>query len=119
LPGTIRLGLPWSVYIVRCGDGSLYTGATNDLAARVSAHNKGRGARYTRSRLPVALVFSEVKRTRGAALSREWQLKQLSRTEKLLLVQAAEGSSRRRQKSVTRAPGPRRTKRSGRARSIR
>lgn len=50
--------MPWFVYIVRCRDGSLYTGATNDLDKRVRAHNAGKGARYTRSRRPVELVFS-------------------------------------------------------------
>jgi putative endonuclease len=76
----------WRVYLLRCGDGSLYTGATNDLARRLAAHSRGDGARYTRSRLPVVLVFEERARGRGAALRREAALKQLSRAEKLELV---------------------------------
>lgn len=76
----------WTVYLLRCGDGSLYAGATNDLARRVLAHARGAGGRYTRSRLPVALVWSEPARDRGAALRREAALKRLSRREKLALL---------------------------------
>jgi putative endonuclease len=82
----------WFVYMVRCADGSLYTGATNDLERRVTAHNAGKGARYTRSRRPVALVWSRRAKDRGSALSREARLKQLSRDEKLAFV---EGRRRR------------------------
>lgn len=77
----------WRVYIVRCRDGSLYTGCTNDLPRRVAAHNAGRGARYTRSRLPVELVWNVRVKDRSAALSREAKLKQLTREEKLALVE--------------------------------
>ncbi len=73
---------------MRCADGSLYTGCTNDLARRVQAHNLGRGARYTRSRRPVALVWHRRAKDRSAALSREARLKQLTRAEKLALVEA-------------------------------
>jgi putative endonuclease len=76
----------WTVYILRCKDGSLYTGATNDLAARLARHSAGKGARYTRSRLPVTLVWSVKVKDRGAALSREARLKQLDRAEKLALI---------------------------------
>ena len=76
----------WRVYILRCADGSLYTGATNDLARRVATHAGGLGARYTRSRLPVALAWSAPVRGRSGALRREAALKRLSRAEKLLLV---------------------------------
>jgi putative endonuclease len=76
----------WTVYMVRCRDGTLYTGATNNLERRVATHNKGRGAAYTRARLPVMLVWSEPAADRGAALRREAALKRLSRTEKLRLV---------------------------------
>jgi putative endonuclease len=76
----------WRVYILRCGDGTLYTGATNDLTRRLAAHALGRGARYTRSRLPVELAWSQPVRGRGGALRREAALKRLSRTEKLRLV---------------------------------
>jgi putative endonuclease len=76
----------WHVYILRCADGSLYTGSTNDLARRVAAHAAGRGARYTRSRRPVELVWSSRSRSKAAALGREARLKQLSRAEKLRVV---------------------------------
>lgn len=74
------------VYILRCGDGSLYTGWTNDLPRRLAAHQAGKGGRYTRSHLPVALVYQEPYDTPTQARQREWQLKQLSREEKLLLI---------------------------------
>ena len=76
----------WCVYLLRCRDGSLYTGATNDLERRLAHHVAGRGARYTRSRLPVRLVHAEPARDRSAALRREAAVKRLSRTEKLALV---------------------------------
>jgi len=69
-----------------CRDGTLYTGATNDLERRVATHNRGRGAAYTRARLPVTLVWSEQAADRGAALRREAALKRLPRAEKLRLV---------------------------------
>lgn len=83
------------VYILRCADGTLYTGWTSDLSARVDAHNRGRGARYTSSRLPVALVYEETLPTRGDALRRETAIKKLSRArkEKLLLSGGGEGPS--------------------------
>lgn len=80
--------MPWTVYVLRCRDGSLYTGATNDLTARVAAHGAGKGGAYTRSRLPVALVYSERLADRSAALRREAALKRLSRAAKLALLQA-------------------------------
>ena len=76
----------WRVYILRCADGTLYTGATNDLSRRLAAHASGRGARYTRSRLPVTLAWSQPARGRGGALRREAALKRLSRAEKLQLI---------------------------------
>ena len=76
----------WHVYILRCADGTLYTGATNDHARRVERHASGKGARYTRSRLPIALVWARPARDRGAALSDEAQLKRLTRAEKLALI---------------------------------
>lgn len=76
-------------YLVRCADGTLYAGWTTDLARRVQAHNEGRGAKYTRSRRPVALVYSEAFGTREEALRREAALKRLSRREKLALIEAA------------------------------
>jgi len=73
-------------YLVRCRDGSLYAGWTNDLEARVKAHNAGEGAKYTRSRSPVELVYFEEFETREGAMSREWHLKRLTRAEKLALI---------------------------------
>ena len=73
-------------YLLRCRDGSLYAGWTNDLAARVKAHNEGVGAKYTRSRRPVELVYYESFETREEAMSREWHLKRLTRQEKLALI---------------------------------
>ncbi|MBL8935352.1 MAG: GIY-YIG nuclease family protein [Archangium sp.] len=78
--------MPWFVYIVRCADDSLYTGITNDLKRRVEAHSTGRGARYTRSRGPVTLVWSRRKRDKPGALREEYALKQLTRAEKLALI---------------------------------
>jgi putative endonuclease len=75
--------MPWWVYIVECRDRSLYTGITNNLDARVGAHNDGRGARYTRSRRPVRLLWSERKRNRSSALRREAEIKSWTREEKL------------------------------------
>lgn len=76
----------WFVYVVRCRDGSLYTGISTDVTARVTAHNRGRGARYTRSRLPVALVLVERRRSRSSALRREAAIKALARPAKLALL---------------------------------
>jgi len=78
--------MPYSVYILRCSDGTYYCGAAKDLAARVKAHNSGKGAKYTRGRGPVRLVYSERKRSRGDALRRELEIKSLSREAKKSLV---------------------------------
>ncbi|WP_419012273.1 GIY-YIG nuclease family protein [Dysosmobacter sp.] len=76
------------VYILRCGDGTLYTGCTNDLPRRLRAHQSGRGAKYTRSRLPVELVYQEAVPDRSAALQREAAIKRLDRVRKLALIAA-------------------------------
>jgi putative endonuclease len=76
----------WWVYLLKCRDGSLYTGITTDVAARVATHSAGEGARYTRSRLPVELVYSERVADRSAALRREAAIKRLSAADKRLLV---------------------------------
>jgi len=76
----------WCVYLLQCRDGSLYAGVTNDLARRFAAHEKGRGARYTRGRGPLQLVHWEPARNRSAALRREHALKRLRRREKLALL---------------------------------
>ncbi|HWR21939.1 MAG TPA: GIY-YIG nuclease family protein [Feifaniaceae bacterium] len=74
-------------YILRCSDGTLYTGYAADPMLRAQAHNAGKGAKYTRARLPVTLVYTECFCSRGAAQRREAQIKQLSRAQKLLLVE--------------------------------
>ena len=82
------------VYLVRCADDTLYCGWTTDLDARMQAHNSGKGAKYTRSRLPVTLVWHEAYEDRHEALSREWHIKRMSREEKLLLVKGREDGAR-------------------------
>ena len=79
--------MEYLVYILRCGDGSLYTGCTNDLPRRLRAHQSGRGAKYTRSRRPVVLVYREQAADRSAALRRERAIKRLTRKQKLELIQ--------------------------------
>lgn len=74
------------VYILECGDGSLYTGWTTDLKARLKTHNSGKGAKYTRSRLPVTLVYHEEFDNKSAALSREHAIKKMTRAKKLALI---------------------------------
>ena len=76
----------WYFYIVRCSDNSLYSGVTTDIKRRIKVHNLGKGAKYTRSRLPVKLKYSEKYRTRVRAMQREWEVKQFTRKEKLLLI---------------------------------
>jgi len=76
----------WRVYLIRCGDGTLYAGITNDLPRRLAAHRAGRGARYTRGRGPLTLVHDEPARTRSAALQREHELKRMRRQEKLAFL---------------------------------
>lgn len=83
----------WHVYIVRCADRTLYTGVAKDVAARVAAHNAGRGAKYTRARLPVKLVHSEEAADRGAALRREHAIKALPRAAKRALFARRRRSS--------------------------
>ena len=81
----------WWVYIVRCADDSLYTGVARDVEQRIAAHNGNgpQGARYTRSRRPVELVYQESVATQSAALQREHVIKQLSRLEKHRLIESA------------------------------
>ena len=85
----IEPGTTWFVYILRCSDGSLYTGITNNLNRRINEHNdrskSSRAAKYTRSRQPVSLVYSETTENRATSSQREYQIKQLSRTQKLQL----------------------------------
>jgi len=90
------VGAAWTVYILRCGDGSLYTGITNDITRRLAAHAAGRASRYTRSRLPVRLVHTEFEGTKSLALRREAAIKRLPRAAKLRLVTPAAPRARRR-----------------------
>ena len=73
-------------YILECADGTLYCGWTNDLEKRLTAHNSGKGAKYTKSRLPVKLVYYETFDTSNEAMSRECGIKNLTRNEKLKLI---------------------------------
>ena len=77
------------VYFLRCGDGSLYTGWTNDLEQRLAAHQSGKGAKYTKGRLPVEMVYSEELEDKSAALKRENELKKLKKAEKELLIKTS------------------------------
>jgi len=77
----------WKLYILRCGDGSLYTGITTDVSKRLEVHSSGKGAKYTRGRGPLELVYEEVCGDHSAALKRELEIKSLSREEKLKLIQ--------------------------------
>ncbi|MEE5992935.1 MAG: GIY-YIG nuclease family protein [Oscillospiraceae bacterium] len=73
-------------YMVQCADGSFYTGWTNDIKKRISAHNSGKGAKYTRCRRPVKLVYVEAFPTKSQAMQREYQIKRLSHQEKAVLL---------------------------------
>ncbi|MFC4558538.1 GIY-YIG nuclease family protein [Virgibacillus kekensis] len=75
-----------TVYILKCGDNSLYTGYTNDLEKRLAMHNEGKGAKYTRGRGPFQVVFVERYPTKEEALKKEYQIKQFSRKEKFQLI---------------------------------
>lgn len=79
----------WYVYMVRCADDSLYTGVATDIAARVATHNAGKGAKYTRGRRPVILIYQEPQQDRGAALRRERAIKRLRPAAKLRLVESS------------------------------
>ena len=73
-------------YLVKTSEDTLYCGYTNDLNKRIAAHNNGKGAKYTKTRLPVKLVYSEEFDNKSEAMKREWQIKQLTRKEKLKLI---------------------------------
>ena len=87
--GPEHLGAPWWVYMVSCADDTLYTGIAKDPEARVRQHNDGRGAKYTRTRTPVTLVYREQCASRGEALKREHAIKRLSAQEKKALIEGA------------------------------
>ena len=76
----------WTVYMLRCADDTLYTGIARDAEARLAAHNAGRGAKYTRARRPVSIVYREPADDRSSASKREWAIKQLARRQKLQLI---------------------------------
>lgn len=78
--------MAWHVYMVRCADDTLYTGVAVDVAARAAQHNAGTGAKYTRARTPVTVVWSARARSRSAACKREYAIKQLSRAAKEQLI---------------------------------
>jgi len=81
--------MAYYVYILKCADKTLYTGSTNDLEKRLRSHNSQKaGARYTRSRRPVVMVYSKKYRTKNIAMQSEYEIKQLSRVEKLVLINA-------------------------------
>ena len=79
--------MPWYIYIVHCADGSFYTGTSTDVLARIATHNTGKGAKYTRSRLPVSLVYTEQLASRSLALQREAEIKKMSHQDKVALAQ--------------------------------
>jgi len=79
----------WFVYLVRCRDHTLYCGITPNLHDRIQAHNLGKGAKYTRSRLPVELVFSQQLANRSEAAKREYQIKKMTRAQKLTLIRTS------------------------------
>ena len=83
--------MAWYVYMLRCGDGSLYTGSTTDVERRLREHQGGTGARYTRSRPPVTLAYTEEAPDRSAAQRREAAIKKLPRAQKLKLIGKGEG----------------------------
>jgi putative endonuclease len=81
--------MTWLCYILRCADDTLYTGITNDLEKRIAAHNAGTAAKYTRTRVPVELVFAEPCSDRSLASKREMEIKNLTRTKKLALIRSS------------------------------
>jgi putative endonuclease len=78
---------PWHLYMLRCADGTLYTGISNRLQTRIKNHSRGKGARYTQTRLPVELVFSRKIGTRSQATKREYWFKQKTRREKIKFME--------------------------------
>lgn len=78
---------PWSLYVLRCCDASFYTGITNNLDRRLTVHNSGKGAKYTRARLPVEIVASLEVGTRSTALKLEYRFKKLSRAKKKVYIE--------------------------------
>ena len=79
--------MTWHIYIIECADGSFYTGITTDLYKRVAAHNDGLGAKYTKPRRPVRLLYSETASNRSLASRREYRIKSLSKSAKIKLIE--------------------------------
>lgn len=104
--------MPWTVYLLRCADDTLYTGIARDLARRVAQHDSGRGAKYTRGRGPVTVLWSERKRTQGAALRREAEIKRWPRERKLGLPGRSAAPRRLRGCAGVQEPSSSRTSRS-------
>ena len=77
-------------YILECSDGTLYTGWTNNLERRLACHNEGKGAKYTRARRPVELAYYEAFQTKEEAMRREWEIKRMTRKDKILLIKQQE-----------------------------
>ena len=75
------------IYILRCRDGSLYTGWTNNLEKRLNCHNAGKGAKYTKARLPVELAYFETFQTKKEAMQREWEIKKMKKKKKIALIE--------------------------------
>ena len=76
----------WKVYIIECSDFTLYTGITNNLEKRIDTHNKKKGAKYTKTRTPVKLVYQQSFETKSLAAKEEWRIKQLTRNQKISLI---------------------------------
>ena len=76
----------WKVYIIECSDFTLYTGITNNLEKRIDTHNKKKGAKYTKTRTPVKLMYQQTFETKSLAAKEEWRIKQLTRNQKILLI---------------------------------
>ena len=85
--------MSWCVYIVKCSDNSLYTGVSSNLVSRIKKHNTGQGAKYTKTRRPVKLVYEEQLENKSISLKREMEIKKLSRDEKLKLINGFNFSS--------------------------
>ena len=90
-------------YIVKCADSTLYTGWTNDLDKRIKAHNSGKGAKYTKTRRPVKLVYYEEHETKNEAMSREYAIKHLTRKEKEILIDGQQRKEKYDEKEIKRA----------------
>ena len=100
VPAALRRGVSHHVYVVECADGTYYTGYTTDVDRRVAEHDAGEGAKYTRGRAPVELRHVERYDSRSAAMSREYEIKRLSRAEKEALVDAGDGDGNERESTA-------------------